>query len=73
MIYTDDQPVHSGASGTASSAVATYGHFIKKMNEGKLNKILFVATGALHSPLSIQQNDSIPCIAHAVSIEMRSE
>lgn len=72
-IYRDDQQVQSGASGTASSAVATYGHFIKKMNEGKLNRILFVATGSLHSPLSIQQKDSIPCIAHAVSIEMRSE
>lgn len=71
LIYSDDQPVHSGASGTASSAVGTYGHFIKKMNEGKLKRILFVATGALHSPLSIQQKDSIPCIAHAVSIEMR--
>src|SRR5699024_3406966 len=27
-IYKKEQPVHSGASGTASSAVATYGHFV---------------------------------------------
>ncbi|MYL47330.1 stage V sporulation protein AD [Virgibacillus halodenitrificans] len=68
-IYREDQPVLSGGSGTACSAVVTYGHFLNRMKEGEINKILVVATGALHSPLSIQQNDSIPCIAHAVSIE----
>lgn len=72
-IYKKEQPVHSGASGTASSAVATYGHFVKLLNKGELNRILVVATGALHSPLSVQQKDSIPCIAHAVSIEMGSD
>src|SRR5699024_10409930 len=70
-IYADEQPVQSGASGTASSAIATYGHFLKRMNDGELNRILLVATGSLHSPLSIQQKKSIPCIAHAVSIEKR--
>ncbi|MEI3604886.1 stage V sporulation protein AD [Pseudogracilibacillus sp. SE30717A] len=70
-IYTDDQPVHAGGSGTACSAVATYGHFLNRMKEGKLKRILLVATGALHSPLSIQQKKPIPCIAHAVSIEAR--
>ncbi len=68
-IYREDQPVLSGGSGTACSAVVTYGHFLNRMKEGEINKMLVVATGALHSPLSIQQNDSIPCIAHAVSIE----
>lgn len=73
LIYKEKQPVQSGGSGSACSAVVTYGHFIKKMMEGELNRILFVATGALHSPLSVQQKNSIPCIAHAVSIEMRGE
>ncbi len=70
-IYTKDQPVHAGGSGTACSAVASYGHFLNRMKEGKLNRILLVATGALHSPMSIQQKNPIPCIAHAVSIESR--
>src|SRR5690606_20023788 len=70
-VYADDQPVQAGGSGTACSAVATYGHFLNRMKEGKLNRILFVATGSLHSPMSVQQNNSIPCIAHAVSIESR--
>jgi stage V sporulation protein AD len=39
------------------------------MAAGELNKILVVATGALLSPLSFQQGESIPCIAHAVAIE----
>ncbi|MGM8213769.1 stage V sporulation protein AD [Virgibacillus sp. W0430] len=71
-IYRDEQPVQSGASGSACSAIVTYGHFLKAMKAGELQRILIVATGALHSPLSIQQGDSIPCIAHAVSIEKGS-
>lgn len=72
-IYRDDQPVQAGASGAACSAIVTYGHFLNQMKRGKLNRILVVATGSLHSPLSIQQGDSIPCIAHAVSIESGSD
>ncbi|CDQ40299.1 stage V sporulation protein AD [Virgibacillus salexigens] len=72
-IYREGQPVLAGASGPACSAVVTYGHFLNRMKKGDLHRILVVATGALHSPLSIQQNDPIPCIAHAVSIESGSD
>lgn len=68
-IYSDEQTIHAGASGTASSAVATYGYFLEKLKQGKYNNILVVATGSLHSPLTVQQKESIPCIAHAVAIE----
>jgi len=71
-VYSDDQPVQAGGSGTACSAIATYGHFLNKMKTGAINRILFVATGALHSPMTIQQKSTMPCIAHAVSIEARS-
>lgn len=70
LIYKKEQPVFAGASGCACSATVTYGHFLNEMRKGNLNKILIVATGALLSPLSYQQKESIPCIAHAVSIEM---
>lgn len=73
VIYRDGQPVLSGASGSACSAIVTYGHFLNLMKQGKLKRILVVATGALLSPLSVQQKNSIPCIAHAVSIEMGSD
>lgn len=69
MIYGEDQPVHAGASGTACSASVTYGHVLNRMRRGELNKVLIVATGSLHSPISYQQKESIPGIAHAVAIE----
>ncbi len=68
-IYNKDQPVFAGASGPACSAIVTYGHFLKKLRNKECNRILVVATGALLSPLTVQQKQSIPCIAHAVSIE----
>jgi len=70
MIYdVEKQKVQAGGSGCACSAVVTYGHLLKRVREGGLRRILVVATGALLSPLSYQQGESIPCIAHAVAIE----
>jgi stage V sporulation protein AD len=70
MLYDrSKQMVQAGGSGCACSALVTYGHLLKKMQKGELNRILVVATGALLSPLSYQQGETIPCIAHAVSIE----
>lgn len=70
MIYADDQPVNAGGSGTACSAVVTYGHLFNRLKAKEFKRMLVVATGSLHSPMTIQQNESIPCIAHAVSIEI---
>ncbi|MGI6097259.1 MAG: stage V sporulation protein AD [Dethiobacteria bacterium] len=70
LIYKEEQPVHAGGSGCGCSAVVTFGHLLNRMRKGELHKILVVATGALFSPLSYQQKESIPCIAHAVVMEM---
>jgi stage V sporulation protein AD len=69
LIYKDNQPVQSGASGPGCSATVLYGHLLNQMKKGAFKRILVVATGALLSPLSFQQKETIPCIAHAVSIE----
>jgi stage V sporulation protein AD len=69
MIYNADQETFAGASGCASSALVTYGKLMKEVAEGKLKRLLVVATGALLSPVSYQQGENIPCIAHAVSFE----
>ncbi|MGG4034416.1 stage V sporulation protein AD [Paenibacillus cisolokensis] len=70
MIYDyKNQMVQAGASGCACSAVVTYGHLLRRMRKGELKRMLVVATGALLSPISYQQGESIPCIAHAVAIE----
>ncbi|MFC5714145.1 stage V sporulation protein AD [Thalassorhabdus alkalitolerans] len=69
MIYYDDQPVIAGGSGSGCSAAVLYGHLLNRMRNGDFKRILVVATGALLSPLTFQQKESIPCIAHAVAIE----
>lgn len=73
LMYKDDQPVQAGGSGAGCSATAVYGHLLNEMKKGTYKRMLVVATGALLSPLSFQQNESIPCIAHAVAIEMNGE
>jgi stage V sporulation protein AD len=70
MIYRDDQDTHAGASGCASSAVVFCGYIRNMLLSQKLRKILFVGTGCLHSPTSYQQKESMPCIAHAVAVEI---
>ncbi|WP_394235370.1 stage V sporulation protein AD [Niallia oryzisoli] len=70
MLYKEDQPVQAGGSGAGCSAIVLYGHLLNQMKKGIYKRILLVATGALLSPLSFQQGESIPCIAHAVSIEI---
>lgn len=65
------QDTHAGASGCGCSAAVLSAYFLPELKEGRINKILFVATGALMSPLSLLQGESIPCIAHAVTIEKR--
>ncbi|MBA9028161.1 stage V sporulation protein AD [Peribacillus huizhouensis] len=69
MIYRQGQPVLAGASGAGCSATVVYGHLLNRMKKGEIKRLLVVATGALLSPLTYQQKETIPCIAHAVSIE----
>ena len=71
MIYDLDKQkyVIAGGSGCGCSAAVTYGHIMKRLRKGELKRVLVVATGALLSPLSYQQGESIPCVAHAVSLE----
>ncbi len=71
LIYdiNKQKKVIAGGSGCGCSAVVTYGHLLKRLEKGELQKVLVVATGALLSPLTTQQGESIPCIAHAVAFE----
>lgn len=70
MIYDrKKQDSHAGGSGCGCSAAVLAGFIYKEITEAKLNNVLFVATGALLSPVSTQQGESIPGIAHAVSIQ----
>ena len=66
----DKQDTHAGGSGCACCGTVFSGYLYKLMKERKLNKILLIATGALMNSTSSQQGESIPGIAHAISIEL---
>lgn len=69
MIYdSKKQDVHAGGSGCGCSAVTLCAHFLPRLRDGKLKKVLFCGTGALLSPTSSQQGLPIPGVCHAVSI-----
>ncbi|MDR1702029.1 MAG: stage V sporulation protein AD [Sporomusaceae bacterium] len=70
MLYNEGQDVHAGASGCASSAIVFTGYIYHRLQQATLKKILLIGTGSLHSTTSYQQKESIPCIAHAVSVEV---
>ncbi|MDF2570741.1 MAG: spoVAD [Sporomusa sp.] len=70
MIFRKEQDAHAGASGCASSAVVFSGYIYRMLKRQKLRKVLLVGTGSLHSTTSYQQKESIPCIAHAVAVEL---
>lgn len=63
------QPVFAGGSGCACASVVTLATILPQLQSGKLQRVLVIATGALLSPLTYQQGESIPCVAHAVAIE----
>ena len=67
MIFKpDDSDINSGGSGCGCSGSVLCAHILKRMKKGELKKVLFTATGALMSPLSSKQGESIPSIAHSV-------
>lgn len=64
------QPVFAGASGPACSALVVCSYILKEMERGKYRRVLVVPTGAIFSPTRVFQKDSIPSIAHAISLEV---
>lgn len=69
MIYDlQEQDVHAGGSGCGCIASVLCGHILKRMNNGELKNVLAIGTGALLSPTSSLQGESVPGIAHAAAI-----
>ena len=60
------QDMHAGASGCGCSASVLNGYILPGMREGRCKRVLFAPTGALLSPTSSFQGESIPGICHAV-------
>lgn len=68
--YGEDKAFLSGASGAGCSAAVYYSYIDQQLKSGRFKRVLLCATGALLSPLSFQQGESIPCTAHAIEITM---
>jgi stage V sporulation protein AD len=74
MIYNRSfQDMHAGGSGCGCSALVLAAKLLPELVANKMQNILFIGTGALMSPASVQQGDSIPGIAHLIFISTEAE
>ncbi|MBR2974892.1 MAG: stage V sporulation protein AD [Clostridia bacterium] len=67
-LYFEEQQTYQGGSGAACSALVFSGIVLSNLKKGKIKRMLLVGTGALMSPTTSFQGDSIPAIAHLVEI-----
>jgi len=71
MIYDlKSQNVHSGGSGCGCLPAVAFSYIVNQMKSQNLKKVLLLATGALHNPTILNQKESIPCICHAIAMEV---
>ena len=63
------QDTHSGGSGCGCSGLVLSSFILRKLCRGDYKRVLFVPTGALLSPVSFNEGDTIPSIAHGIVIE----
>ena len=63
------QDTHSGGSGCGCAAVVLGSYLLPKLQKGELHRILFMATGAMMSPDSVKQGQSIPGVGHLLCLE----
>ena len=69
LIFDNEtQDTHCGGSGCGCSASVLCGYFLPMLERKEVKNMLFVATGALMSTMSVQQGESIPAVAHLVHI-----
>lgn len=61
--------VKAGGSGPVCSALVTYSYLCDQLRKKKYKRILFLATGALFSPILLYQKENIYSICHAISLE----
>lgn len=74
MIYDfEKQDIFCGGSGCACSMCVSMSKLLDKIEQGECKRIMVLATGALLSPVAVQQKGSIPCIAHAIVYERSEE
>ena len=70
IVYKVIEREFQGGSGAGCSATVLNSYILTKMSAGLYKRVLFAATGALLSTVSSGQGESIPCISHAVQLEV---
>lgn len=74
MIFDiDNERVYAGGSGPACLPLVTYAYILDQMKKNKLKRVLLVATGALMNPTLVNLKETIPSIAHAISLEVEDD
>ncbi len=74
MLYARrGQDMHAGGSGAGCSAAVLCGYILDQLRKGAWRRVLFAPTGALLSPTTAFQGQSIPGICHAVVLESGTE
>ena len=69
----ENQDMHAGGSGCGCSALVLGAKILPEIEAGKLHEVLFIGTGALMSPTSLQQGLSIPAVAHLVHFSSKNK
>ena len=70
IFNSDKQDVHAGGSGCGCSASVLASFIMHRFEQGQFKNILFMSTGALMSPTSCFQGESIPSVAHLLNIKI---
>lgn len=73
LLFGEEQDAHAGGSGCGCSAAVLCGPLLQDLIEGKINRLVFAGTGAMMSPVSIQQGQAIAGICHAVVLERANQ
>ena len=68
-IFDPKEDVHAGGSGCGCSASILSACILPRLQAKEWKRVLFIATGALLSPTTSQQGETIPGVAHAVVLE----
>lgn len=73
IVFDNEQKVQMGGSGCGCSASILNSFVLQKFAKKEISSVLFLSTGALLSPLSSQQGETIPSIAHAIVIRREND
>lgn len=68
-IFSQEQDTHAGGSGCGCVASVSCGWLMKRLQRGELKRVLIVGSGAMLSPTSCQQGQTIPGISYAVCVQ----